>query len=111
MPKKIQTELKCDRCGAVWYEAYVPGGPEPDTASLEVTLKTPLEGSDGVSAERTVVYEVLCHKCVNAVTGYVDNIDIDPDARRKPRGTRKGPKAPAAPTLPSPSDASGTGVS
>ena len=87
MPKRIAVEMKCERCPAVWYEDYTPGDPEPETASVEIVLKTPV--GEGVFAEKSVKYEVLCKKCAGTVTNYVDGVELDPDARKKPKAKKE----------------------
>lgn len=92
MPKRIAVEMKCDRCKAIWYEDYTPGDPEPATASLELTLKIPLPEAKEVLAERKVKYEVLCKRCESTVANYIDGVELDPDARKKPKA-KKGEEA------------------
>lgn len=84
MPKRIACEMKCDRCGAVWYEDYTPGEPEPATPSMAAILKVPGK------PDRVVKYDTLCEKCSGTVANYVDSLDLDPEARKKPRAKKKG---------------------
>lgn len=83
--------MKCDRCKAVWYEDYTPGDPEPETASVKISLKTPV--GEGVIAEKEVEYEVLCKKCEGTVTNYIGNVELDPDARKKPKAKKEEARA------------------
>lgn len=81
--------MKCERCGALWHQDYTPGDPEPETASVTILLKKPV-GEEGMTADREVNFDVLCTKCEETVTNYVDSVDRDPEARKKAGAKKKG---------------------
>lgn len=116
MPKRIAIEMKCDRCKAVWYEDYTPGEPVPATAQLELTLSTPMADAPEVMAERKVKYEVLCKKCETTVANYISGVELDPDARKKPKAKKEetgaqgdAPRRPPESKSTTPRPASGVG--
>jgi hypothetical protein len=74
-------------------EDYTPGEPLPETAGITILLKAP----PLAQPMREVKYEVLCSKCMQAVVNYVDSIDLDPEARKKPRAKKGEEAAEAAP--------------
>jgi hypothetical protein len=83
--------MRCDRCKAVWYEDWKPGDPEPETASVKIALRTPV--GEGVFGEKEVEYEVLCKRCESTVTNYVGNVELDPEARKKPKAKKEEARA------------------
>jgi len=115
MPKRVTVELKCDRCSTVWSKAYTPGEPIPETASVTISLRVP-GGSEELTVTRGVSFDVLCSKCAETVTNYVNSVDRDPEARRKAGAKKKrackGDDPPPKPaTLPvvQPTVSAGTG--
>ena len=87
MPRRIAIEMKCDRCPAVWFDDYEPGQEDAPVSSFEMSLNIVV---DGQVVPREVAFNVLCTKCEDTVKNYVDSIDRDPAARRKPRAKKPG---------------------
>jgi len=92
MPRRIAAEMKCARCGRIWY-ADVPDLTKPEDIPCGA-LKLSLRRSDGHI--HAIEFDVLCKVCEQAIATYADNIDrelkkISPD--RKPRDKKEAPKA------------------
>lgn len=98
MPRRIAVEMKCARCGRVWYADYDPAKGDVETTSLELTVKAP------GGQERRVEYDALCDVCVSSVAAHVDQIDKKMEKaspQRRPRAKKSEEKgAPAATPAP-----------
>lgn len=64
MPKKLVSQLNCDRCQRVWYE-------DADAAQAKTTVMLEAE-IEGVKS--SIKYECLCAGCRSTVKGLLDAI-------------------------------------
>jgi hypothetical protein len=102
MPRRITTEMKCARCGRLWY-ADVLDLTKPDDVSCG-SLKLTARSADG--AVREIDFDALCTVCEKSVLALVDGIDRDmkkASPQRKPRAKKEeGAVAPPPPVVTQP---------
>ena len=99
MPRRITAEMKCARCGRLWYADYDVVKGDIDCVSLEMVLKS------GTGQERKVSFDAICGICTKAIVNYIDQIDRDMKKASPQRrtGARKTPKeVQASPPAPPP---------
>lgn len=106
MPQRIAVELKCARCGRVWFQDYDPKvGKVTGVTSIAVTV------TENEKVVKSIDFDALCEPCTKAVANYVSQLDKVNKAspERESRAKRKE-GTPAEPAPPPPAAAPSTPV-